>query len=150
MSASIRTASPSPDNFTAIFNSALSEYQRITGKHLETHPFASQLASWHSPEAVSETLRTQVQILNGSREGDEKLMKWLRPTVDILFSFSSILAEGTGPVSYLRLVLSPFDHCPTSDSQTFPPARAIFAGIAVLFRASPSSSSSSYIHPYDI
>ena len=111
MSASSRTASPSPDNFTAIFNSALSEYQRVTGKHLLTHPFASQLVSWHSPEAVSETLRTQVQILSRSRKGDEKLMKWLRPTVNILFAFSSTLAEGTGLVSYLRVGV--VDHCLT-------------------------------------
>ena len=106
MSASSRTASPSPDNFTTIFNSALSEYQRVTGKRLETHPFASQLVSWHSPEAVSEILRTHVQVLSRSRKDDEKLMKWLRPTVNILFAFSSMLAEGVGLVSHLRVVLS--------------------------------------------
>jgi len=145
MSASCRTASPSPDNFTAIFNSALSQYQRVTGKHLETHPFASQLVSWHSPEAVSEILRKQVQVLSRFRKGDEKLMKWLRPTVDILFTFSSMLAEGIGLVSHPRPVFSPYDHSPTSDSQAYPPARAIFGGIVVLLGVSPILGSLSFV-----
>jgi len=145
MSASSRTASPPPDNFTAIFNSALSQYQRVTGKHLETHPFASQLVSC-SPEDVSEILRTQVQVLSRSRKGDAKLMKWLRPTVNILYSFSSMLAEGIGLVSHLRVIFSPYDHSPTSDSQAYPPARAIFGGIVVLLGVSPILGSLSYIY----
>jgi hypothetical protein len=99
MSSSSRTDSPSIDNFTAIFASAESEYQRVTGNRLETHPFADQLQTCDSPEDVSKIFRTQVHALRNFRQGDERLMKWLDPTVNILFIFSSTVAEGIGLVS---------------------------------------------------
>jgi hypothetical protein len=43
MSASNQITGPSTDNFTTIFNAATSEYQKLTGKRLDTHPFAAQL-----------------------------------------------------------------------------------------------------------
>ena len=101
MSASNQVAGPSIDNFTAIFNSASNEYLRVTGKRLDTHPFAAQLDTCYSPEAVSDVLRTQAQAFSKFRKGDEKLMTWLNPTVNILFAFSGTLGEGIGLVSRL-------------------------------------------------
>ncbi len=95
------SASTSTTNFTAIFNAASAEYQRVTGKHLVTHPFAAQLDTCDSPKAVSDLLRTQAQAFNKFRKGDEKLMAWLDPIVHILFTFSATLGEGIGLVSYL-------------------------------------------------
>jgi hypothetical protein len=104
MSASNQTAgaSTSANNFAAIFHAASVEYQRVTGKHLDTHPFAAQLDACNSPTAVSDLLRTQVQALNKFRKGDEKLMAWLDPIIHILFTFSATLGEGIGPASYLE------------------------------------------------
>ncbi|KAF8461462.1 hypothetical protein DFH94DRAFT_700051 [Russula ochroleuca] len=96
MNASNQVAGPSTDNFTAIFNAASNEYQRMTGKRLDTHPFAAQLDTCRSPGAVSNVLRTQAQAYNKFRKGDEKLMTWLNPTVNILFTFSATLGEGIG------------------------------------------------------
>ena len=106
MSASNQTAvsSTSTNNFTAIFNTASSEYQRVTGNHLDTHPFAAQLDTCDSPAAVSDLLWTQAQAFTKFRKGDEKLMTWLDPIVHILFTFSATLGEGIGPVSYLESV----------------------------------------------
>ena len=73
----------------------------MTGKRLDTHPFATQLDSCRSPEAVSNVLRTQVQAFKKFREGDEKLMTWLNPIVNILFVFSVTLGNGIGLVSSL-------------------------------------------------
>jgi hypothetical protein len=101
MNASNQVAGPSTDNFTAIFNAASNEYQRMTGKRLDTHPFAAQLGTCRSPEAVSNVLRTQAQAFNKFRKGDENLMTWLNPTVNILFTFSATLGEGIGLVSHL-------------------------------------------------
>ena len=103
MSASGQTASTSTttNNFTAIFNAASVEYQRVTGNHLVTHPFAAQLDTCDSPTAVSDLLRTQTQALNKFRKGDEQLMAWLDPIVHILFTFSATLGEGIGLVSDL-------------------------------------------------
>ena len=101
MSASNPTAGPSTDNFTAIFNAALIEYQTIAGKPLDTHPFAAQLDTCQNPEAISNLLRTQAQAFNKFRRGDEKLMAWLDPTIHILFTFSDTLGEGINLVSNL-------------------------------------------------
>jgi len=106
MSVSSRTASPSPDNFTAIFDSAWSEYEKVTGKRLNAHPLTAQLDSCDSPKAVLNILRIQAQVFGKERRGDEKLMDWLGPTVNILFVFSSMLVEGIGLVSTLILPLT--------------------------------------------
>jgi hypothetical protein len=109
MSTINQTAGPSrsTDNFTAIFQAALHEYHTVTGKSLDTHPFATQLDDCNSPEAFSNVLRTQAQAFSKSRKGDEKLMAWLDPTINILYTFSGTLGEGIGLVSHLiRLVLS--------------------------------------------
>jgi hypothetical protein len=104
MSTSNQVAGPSTDNFTSIFNAASNEYLRVTGKCLDTHPFAAQLDTCRNPEAVSNLLRTQAQAFSKFGKGDEKLMTWLSPTVNILFAFSGTLGEGIGLVS--RLVYS--------------------------------------------
>jgi hypothetical protein len=101
MSAAKQTAGPSADNFSTIFDAALTEYQRVTGKHLDTHRFATQFDTCDSPEAVSNVLRTQAQAFSKFRQGDEKLMAWLNPIVHILFVFSGTLGEGIGLVCRL-------------------------------------------------
>jgi hypothetical protein len=101
MSASNQTGGPSTstDNFSAIFNAASTEYHRVTGKHLDTHPFAAQLDACESPKAVSDLLRTQAEAFSKFRKGDDKLMACLDPTVHILFTFSATLGEGISLVS---------------------------------------------------
>ena len=103
MSTSNQSAGPSTstDNFTAIFNAASTEYARVTRKRLDTHPLAAQLDACDSPNAVSDLLRTQAQAFSKFRNGDEKLMAVLDPTVHILFTFSATLGEGIGLVSPL-------------------------------------------------
>jgi fungal STAND N-terminal Goodbye domain len=108
MSASNQVAGPSTDSFLAIFNAASNEYLRVTGNRLETHPFAAQLVTCHSPEAVSNVLRSQAQAFSKFREGDEKLMIWLNPTINILLAFSGMLGEGIGLVSSLVHSFSQF------------------------------------------
>ncbi len=95
------TSNQTADNFTAIFNAAAAEYQRVTKKRLDTHPFAAQLDTCDSPEAVSNIFRTQAQAFSIFREGDERLMAWLDPIAHILFIFSGTLGEGIGLVSRL-------------------------------------------------
>ena len=100
------------DNFTAIFEIAASEYKRVTGKPLNTHPFTTQLDKCDSPQSFSNVLRTQAQALSALRKGGDKLelMTWLDPMVHILFTFSATLGEGTGIVSHVILpILSFFD-----------------------------------------
>jgi len=114
MSSSNQAAGPSSstDNFSAIFNAASDEYLRVTGKRLDTHPFATKLDACRSPEAVSDVLRTQVQAFKKFRKRDEKLMSWLNPIVNIVYVFSATLGNGLG--------------------LPFSPANTIFTGIGVL------------------
>jgi hypothetical protein len=129
MSTTNQTAGPSTDNFSAIFNVASAEYQRLTGKSLDTHPFAAQLDTCQNPEAVSNVLRSQAQAFSKFREGDERLMAWLDPTISILLTFSDTLGEGIGLVSTSFICTC----CSrTSNSQAFSPAKTIFTGIGVL------------------
>jgi hypothetical protein len=100
MSEGEQAAGTSTDNFSAIFNAALTEYQRVTGKHLHTHPFATKLDLCDSLEVVSNILRTQAQVLSKSRQGDD-LMAWLNPIVHILSVFSGTLGGGIGLVGRL-------------------------------------------------
>ena len=102
MSTGNQTAGPSrsTDNFHAIFEGAKKEYKRLTRKDLDTHRFAAQLDNCKSAEAFSNVLQGQADAFNKFRESDEKLMKWLRPIVNILVIFSGTIAQGVN-VSYL-------------------------------------------------
>lgn len=91
----------STDNFTAIFNTALIEHQRVTRKRLRTHPFATQLETCQSPKDVLDLLRTQAKNFSKFHQSDERLMVPLGRIVHILFTVSAILGEGIGLVSYL-------------------------------------------------
>ena len=88
------------DGFTAIFKAAEGEYQRITDKSLDTHPFAKKLRICDSPEAVSNLFQNQADVLSKFCEGDKKLIALLDPTIHILFAFSDTLGEGIGLVRY--------------------------------------------------
>ncbi|KAH9061902.1 hypothetical protein EDB87DRAFT_1830701 [Lactarius vividus] len=101
--------------FEAIFGAALEGYNKQTKKDITSHPLAVQLQSCNSPSSILTMLKTQVQAFDQSRIEDEKLTKWLDPTVNVLYAFSATLGEGIG--------------------LTFPPAKAIFAGIGVLLQA---------------
>jgi hypothetical protein len=102
MSGTNQAAGPSrsTNNFTAIFQAASSEYERVTGNPLDTHPFSIQLDSCNSPEAVLDAFRTQAQAFDKFCKADEKFMTWLDPIVHILFTFSTTLGEGIGLVSH--------------------------------------------------
>ena len=109
MSHTLRT-STSSSNFQLIFNNALKAYERRTKEDLLTHPLAAQLQSCDSLSSILIMLQQQVQELNQSNLRDEKLTKWLAPTVKVLYTFSGTLGEGVGLVclriSYLRSALS--------------------------------------------
>ncbi|KAH9061892.1 hypothetical protein EDB87DRAFT_1576225 [Lactarius vividus] len=101
--------------FETIFRTALEAHKERTNKDIASHPLAVQLQSCDSPNAILAILRAQVQAFDQSQSANEKLTRWLEPTVNVLYAFSGILGGGVG--------------------LTFPPAKAIFAGIGVLLQA---------------
>jgi hypothetical protein len=88
----------SSSNFQQIFNNALKAYQRRTKKDLLAHPLAAQLQACDSPTGILPVLQKQVQELNRSQSTEDRLTKWLGPTVNVLSALSDALGEGVGLV----------------------------------------------------
>ena len=74
----------------------------MTKKDLQTHPFAAQFDRCDSPAAVLDVFRKQAQAFDEFRKGDDSLMTWLDPTVNILFTCSATLGEGLALVVRLE------------------------------------------------
>ena len=122
-------AATSTSNFQLIINNALEAYKQRTKNDLLAHPLAPQLQACDSPGAILAILQQQVQGVDQSRS-DDRWTKWLDPTINVLFAFSSTLGAGLGLVrlrtcTYPRSALSFI-------RQVFSPASVIFTGIGVL------------------
>jgi hypothetical protein len=99
MSTATQTADSSTSNFTAIFEAASREYKTLTKQDLESHPFGAALEGYNTPDAILGVFRKQAQAFDKLCKGEDKLMAWLTPIVNIRFSFSATLGEGIGLVS---------------------------------------------------
>ena len=133
MSTTHQTTNPSSANFTAIFDVASNDYKTITKQDLEAHPFAAALENSNSLDSVMNVFRKQAQAFDKFCKGDDKLMAWLAPIVNILFTFSGTLGEGIGLVSIQSFHDTPVRHLLSSP---FSPAKTIFTGIGVLLEVS--------------
>ena len=92
------STSTSQSNFASIFNAALKSYQRKTKKDLASHPLLPSFQSCDSPEAVLTVLRDQTPNFNQPQNGDDRLTKWVAPTVNVLYAFSATIGQGVGLV----------------------------------------------------
>ena len=82
------------DASTEIFEAASNKYKTLTGQDLRTHPLATELESnYNSPDSVLGVFRRQAQALDKFRNGDDKLMKYLKPIVNILFAISATMGS---------------------------------------------------------
>ncbi|KAN0135033.1 Ankyrin repeat-containing domain protein [Lactarius tabidus] len=106
---------PSCSNFNDIFEKALKEYKKKTGQDLTAHPLAAQLQACDTPAAILTVLQDQVDQFNQSRSSDERLQRWLNPTINVLLVFAETIGEGI--------------------SLAFSPAKVIFVGAGVLLQA---------------
>ncbi|KAN0139370.1 hypothetical protein V8E53_002871 [Lactarius tabidus] len=113
-------------HFQAIFQAALSSYQKQTKKDLLKHPLASQLQSCESTVAILAILQDQVQEFDKSHS-NERLTKWLSPTVNVLNAFSAAVSGGV--------------------SLVFSPASVIFAGIGAFLSAAQGVAASKDVIP---
>jgi hypothetical protein len=88
----------SSSNFQLIVENALKVYEERTRKDVLTLPLFAQLQACNSPDAIIAVLQEQVQGPSQSLS-EERLIRWLNPTVHVLYSLSSTLGEGFGRVS---------------------------------------------------
>jgi hypothetical protein len=126
------TFTSSSSNYQSVFDSALEAYKRKTNKDLRSHPLLTELETCDSPDAVLTLLREQIPGFDQSRSTDDRLSKWLSPTVNVLYALSGAIGAGIGLVR-----LGQFFHNSRFISvQVYPPAGVIFTGIGVLLSVS--------------
>jgi hypothetical protein len=101
MSQTLVTASSS-SNYQTIFDNAIEAYKKKTKKDLRSHPLLTKLETCNSPDAVLTLLREQIPALDQSRNIDDKLTKWLNPTVNVLYTFSGAIGGGIGLVNTIK------------------------------------------------
>jgi hypothetical protein len=123
----------SSSNFQLIFEQALKLFTKKTKQDLTAHPLATQLQACDSPAAILAILQGQVDQFNQSRSGDERLHRWLSPTINVLQAFSETLGEG---ISLVNINRSIFDLALIPIWQTFAPAKVIFVGTGILLQVS--------------
>ena len=82
-------------NFQLIFNNALDAYKKRTKNDILTHPLVVQLQNITSANGVLALIHQQLQ---GIQRDDDRLTKWLDPTVRVLYAFSETLGEGVSLV----------------------------------------------------
>ena len=100
------SCSTSSTTFETTFSAALKAYKDQTKKDISSHPLFTQLRSCSSPGAILAVLRTQVQAFDQSQGSDDKWTKWLDPTINVLFAFSTTLGNGVGVVNSKTLSFS--------------------------------------------
>ncbi|KAF8256678.1 hypothetical protein EI94DRAFT_1710472 [Lactarius quietus] len=105
------TTSDSSSNIGRIFDAALKSYNKKAKKDIKNHGLFKQLEKCDSPAAIL----TVLQDTQFKTESDERLRKWLVPTLNVLCAFTDALGEGV--------------------SLAFSPAKVIFAGAGVLLSA---------------
>jgi len=86
-------------DFDSIFISALDDYKNRTRQDLTSHPLLSALQDCNSPDAVLAVLREQIPLFGQPQNVDDRLTRWLIPTVNVLYGFSATLGEGVSLVS---------------------------------------------------
>jgi hypothetical protein len=133
MSQGQSTSSTPSSNFQSIFYAALKAYEKKTKKDLLAHPLSAQLQACKSPDDILVVLQDKVNEFNQSRTADERLSRWLNPTINVLYAFSATLGGGVGLVGPIH---STCLHPLTSALQVFSPAQVIFAGVGVLLSVS--------------
>ena len=93
----------STSNYQVIFDNALKAYKNKTGKDLATDPLTRKIESCHSPDAVLDLLREQIPGFNQSGSSHDAPMKWVDPTVNVLYAFSSTIGGAVSLVSLSKI-----------------------------------------------
>jgi len=114
-------------NYQVIFDNALGAYKKKTGKDLASDPLLRRLGSCNSPDNVLNVLREQIP---GFAQSESRLTTWIKPTINVLYTFSSIIGSAVTLVSIVKVITQ--DRAITSAFQEYPPGGVIFTGIASL------------------
>ena len=89
--------SPSSD-IERIFDTALKSYQKKTKKNLKDHDLFKQLKGCDSPGALLAKFQATQFDDPSQTWSDDRLKRWLVPTLNVLCAFSDTLGEGVSLV----------------------------------------------------
>jgi hypothetical protein len=93
-------SSTSSSSNTQLINDALVDYAKKTGVDLSKNPFATAIERANSPGAILELLQQREKAFKDYREGNRRLIRCLRPAVNVIQAFSGILGEAVSLVSH--------------------------------------------------
>ena len=88
----------SSSHFKLILDTALSEYKLKTGNDLKDSSIAKELQGCESADAVLDVIQREARAFDKFKNGDKALMKWIGPSVDVLYTISATLGQGVGIV----------------------------------------------------
>ena len=92
----------SSSHFQSILDAALSEYKKKVGNDLLDNSLAQELQNCASVEDVLDKIQYQAEAFDKFKNGDKRLMKWIRPSVEVLYAISSTLGAGVSIVRSIR------------------------------------------------
>ena len=92
----------SSSHFKSILDAALSEYKSKTGNELTNNSLAKEIQGCESAEAVLDIIQREAKAFDKFRDGDKGLMKWIGPSVDVLYTISATLGQGVGTVRIMK------------------------------------------------
>jgi hypothetical protein len=101
-------ATSSPSNIQLIID-AVADFAKVTGIDLSENQFVASLEQSTSPEAILQLLQGREKAFKEYRDGDRRLIKRLSPAVNVLQSFSGILAEAVSLVSHTTCLIRIFN-----------------------------------------
>ncbi len=88
----------SSSRFRLILDS-LGEYAKETGIDLTNNPFSTNLQGCNSPDEILQLIQDKAKAFKEFREGNRRLINWLKPVVQVVHAFAGTLGEGIGAVS---------------------------------------------------
>ena len=96
-------------DYQVIFDNALEAYKKKTGKDLASDPLFRKLQSCDSPDTVLNVLREQIPGFDQSASGssNDRLTRWVKPTVNVLYTFSSTIGSAVSLVSKVNIMMYP-------------------------------------------
>ena len=99
------SSSQPSDNFQFIFDAALADYLDKTGVDLTKDSSTEKLQNCQSADAIIELFQDKANQFEDYRNGNHKLINFLKPVVQVLHMFSGVLGGVAGLVSAAMLVI---------------------------------------------
>ncbi|KAH9164671.1 hypothetical protein EDB89DRAFT_1912011 [Lactarius sanguifluus] len=96
----------------ALILDALNEYAKETGIDLTENQFSTSLQGCNSPDEILQLIRDKAKAFKEFREGNRKLINWLKPVVQVVHLFAGTLGEGIstyGPAAAAKAVFAGVD-----------------------------------------